>query len=177
MADSKHLEIVEQGIDAWNDWRCKNPDVTPDLSGATLFKLDFFPRRRPPADLPKVNFRKALLMQANLHGADLTGADLEEANLGEANLNSAKLNRTNLSNTYLCGVNFTGAELCGAELTGAILGWTVFGNANLTDAVGLDSCRHFISSVIDHYTLVKSGGLPLLAPMSCTRHRARRSSG
>jgi len=161
MANPEHLEIIEQGFDVWNDWRRKNPEVLVDLSGASLFKLDFYPRRRPPAILTNVNLSRALLMQANLHSADLTGANLTEANLGEANLDSAVLTRANLSGAYLCGVNFTGAELCEADLTSVILGWTVFGNTDLTNAKGLELCRHFTSSIIDHQTLMKSGKLPL----------------
>src|ERR1044072_6977880 len=161
MANPEHLQIIEQGFEVWNDWRIKNPDVIPDLSGATLFKLDFYPRRRPPAKLANVNFSSALLMQANLHRADLTGANLTKANLGETNLDSAVLNQAVLRETYLVGANFTNAELRGADLAGATLGSTVFGNADLTGAKSLESCHHFTPSVIDHATLRNSGQLPL----------------
>ncbi|MDQ1611474.1 MAG: hypothetical protein QOG00_1405, partial [Pyrinomonadaceae bacterium] len=131
------------------------------LSGAILFRLDLFPKRKAPANLSNINLSKALLMQANLNNANLTGANLAEANLGEANLDSALLNQAVLSGAYLMGANFTNADLRGADLTGVILGSTVFGNADLTDAKGLELCRHFVASVIDHATLRKSGRLPL----------------
>src|SRR5687767_9310408 len=91
MANPEHLVVIEKGLDAWNDWRRNNPDIIADLSGATLFKLDLYPRRKAPANLSNINLSRALLMQSNLHGVDLTGANLTEANLGEANLDSAFL--------------------------------------------------------------------------------------
>lgn len=100
-------------------------------------------------------------MQASLWRADLTGANLTKANLGEANLDSTLLSQAVLRGAYLVGANFTNADLRGADLLGATLGSTVFGNADLTDAKGLELCSHFIASVIDHATLRKSGRLPL----------------
>jgi uncharacterized protein YjbI with pentapeptide repeats len=161
MANPEHFQIIEQGYDTWNDWRRKNPEVAPDLSGATLFKLDFYARRRPRANLTNVNFSGALLMQASLWRADLTGANLTKANLGEANLDSTLLSQAVLREAYLVGANFTNADLRGADLSGATLGSTVFGNADLTGTKGLEFCNHFIASVIDHATLRKSGRLPL----------------
>ena len=161
MANPEHVEILGQGLDAWNDWRKKNPEIAVDLSGVILFKLDLFPRRKAPANLSNVNLSNALLMQANLHQANLTGANLTQANLGEANLSSALLNQAVLTEAYLVGANFTNAELRGAELSMVLVGSTVFGNTNLTDAKGLELCRHATASVIDHATLRKSGRLPL----------------
>jgi hypothetical protein len=44
---------------------------------------------------------------------------------------------------------------------GAKLSKTVFGNINLSDVKGLDSCKHLGPSIIDHQTLQRSGLLPL----------------
>jgi uncharacterized protein YjbI with pentapeptide repeats len=81
MANEKHLAILAQGVEAWNQWRQENPDVQPDLSGANL-------------------------RAANLCGADLTGANL----LG-ANLEGANLERADLHGKDLTGSNFRGAIL------------------------------------------------------------------
>jgi hypothetical protein len=48
------------------------------------------------------------------------------------------------------------------DLTGANLFETVFGNTNLSDVKGLDSCRHSGPSIIDYQTLQRSGPLPLV---------------
>jgi hypothetical protein len=34
MANQEQLDILKQGIEVWNAWRVKNPDVMIDLSNA-----------------------------------------------------------------------------------------------------------------------------------------------
>ena len=36
MADEEQLKILRQGVDAWNEWREKNPELRPDLHGTNL---------------------------------------------------------------------------------------------------------------------------------------------
>jgi hypothetical protein len=43
----------------------------------------------------------------------------------------------------------------------------VFGNTDLANVVGLETCRHHGPSTIDHRTLVKSGQLPLVFLRGC----------
>ncbi len=40
MANEEHLKILKQGVEAWNEWREKNPKITPGLSKADLYKAD-----------------------------------------------------------------------------------------------------------------------------------------
>ena len=54
MANPKHLAILKQGGDVWNQWRGENINTAPDLRGTNLTK-------------------------ANLGLADLRGADLARA--------------------------------------------------------------------------------------------------
>jgi uncharacterized protein YjbI with pentapeptide repeats len=54
-----------------------------------------------------------------------------------------------------------GTTLCEANLTDAQLYETVFGNVDLTGAIGLETCNHNGPSTIDHRTLQRSGPLPL----------------
>ncbi len=54
MANEEHLKILKQGVEAWNEWKEKNPQITPDLSKANLYKAD--------------------LTGADLYKADLAGA-------------------------------------------------------------------------------------------------------
>ena len=61
MADPEHLERLKQGVDKWNAWREKNPEVRFDLS------------------------------RANLRGFDLRGFDLRGYELSSDNLNKNKL--------------------------------------------------------------------------------------
>jgi hypothetical protein len=36
MANPEHLRILQQGIEAWNQWRREPRDSKPDLTGAKL---------------------------------------------------------------------------------------------------------------------------------------------
>ena len=40
MADQSHLEILQQGVEAWNSWRERNPSIKPNLSEADLSEAD-----------------------------------------------------------------------------------------------------------------------------------------
>ena len=59
MANPEQLDILKEGVEAWNAWRAENEGVKVDLSGADL-------------------------IEADLNGADLQGADLNGAHLTEA---------------------------------------------------------------------------------------------
>ena len=84
MANEEHLKILKQGVEAWNEWREKNPPITPGLAGANLYKADLskanlYEADLSDADLSKANLNKAVLNKAVLHGADLYKADLTAA--------------------------------------------------------------------------------------------------
>jgi Pentapeptide repeats (8 copies) len=106
MADPDHLKTLKQSADAWKAWRERNPNITPNLSGADL--------------------AGAVFIQA-----DLSGANLSEANLGEANLYQANLYQANLSGANLSGADLSGANLTMADLSGANLMWANLSGANL----------------------------------------------
>jgi hypothetical protein len=93
MANPEHLKLLLRGVDAWNEWRIKEPSVRPDLEfeGADLRGADL-----SEADLSEADLRRAIL---NLGGgkADLLLTDLipilnldGEADLSEANLRPAR---------------------------------------------------------------------------------------
>ena len=60
MANQEHLDILQQGVETWNQWRKEHADISPDLNGANLSFAD--------------------LNKAHLSGAHLSGADLANAN-------------------------------------------------------------------------------------------------
>jgi hypothetical protein len=66
-----------------------------------------------------------------------------------------------LSGANLSGANLRDAYLSGVDLSGAKLGETLFTNVDLSKVIGLDTCKHFGPSSIDHRTLEKSPNLPL----------------
>jgi len=40
MANEEYLALLKTGVDAWNDWRQRNPEIQPDLSEADLSRVD-----------------------------------------------------------------------------------------------------------------------------------------
>jgi uncharacterized protein YjbI with pentapeptide repeats len=119
MANEEHLELIRQGVDAWNRWRRKYADTRPDLVRAYL---------------SRANLIEADLVRADLSGASLNGADLSRAILVESYLTGAFLIEANLSSAYLCGVNLARADLAGADLSGAHLLGANLSGANLSSA-------------------------------------------
>ncbi len=61
MANKQHVARLRKDVDAWNQWREKNPNIKPDLNGA------------------------------DLNGADLTGAKLTGAKLNRTRLEANAL--------------------------------------------------------------------------------------
>lgn len=129
MADEKHLEILKQGVEVWNQWRVDHREKTPDLREAYLVEADLV-----EANLSGANLLWAYLDLANLSRANLSEANLSEANLSEANLSGAYLNEANLSEADLSEADLSGANLRGTNLRGANLRWANFTGANLTGA-------------------------------------------
>ena len=74
MPNPEHLQILEQGVEAWNTWRKQNTDIRPDLSRAPLRMTNL-----TYANLSWVNFRAAELWGVNFTKANLSGANLSNA--------------------------------------------------------------------------------------------------
>jgi uncharacterized protein YjbI with pentapeptide repeats len=131
MADQSHLDILQQGREAWNSWRERNPSIQPDLSGANLYMVnlsgaELLAANLIGANLTGANLTGANLAQANSSFAQLVGAYLTRANFFKADLTGADFSRANLweanlAETNLMGVRFNGADLTGANLVGANL--------------------------------------------------------
>ena len=183
--NQKHIERLLEGVASWNSWRQKAPKVQPNLSNADLAGANLAGANLEDSLMYKVDLRKADLTNAILKGAMLLDACLEEAflikadltetNLYGADLMGAKLNRAHLEGTTLKSTNLTGANLCasflgwallqsadlgGAMLHRSILKETLFIDANLSEAKGLNECFHNGPSTVDTKTIRKSGSLP-----------------
>jgi len=154
MAYKEHLNILKQGVNNWNQWRKKNPDVIPilnnldlgffdytniNLHGAKLMDADFNFAYLENADLSSASliyadFTEAKLIGAKLKNADLCSADMAEANLTNADLKKANLYNANLACSELCGANLSHAYLVKADLQGANLNKANLSYANLYGA-------------------------------------------
>ena len=40
MANDEHVALLKQGVDAWNKWRDKNPNIRPDFRESNLTGAD-----------------------------------------------------------------------------------------------------------------------------------------
>jgi uncharacterized protein YjbI with pentapeptide repeats len=139
MANDEHVALLKQGVKAWNAWRKKDPDVRPDLRGATLVGADLRGADLKRANLAGADLGKAKLEDANLSGAyllatDLRGADLVVASIRGADLRVASLSGANLRAADLSGANLNPADLSEANLSRANLREANLSKANLIKA-------------------------------------------
>jgi len=91
MPSTKHLEILEKGVEFWNEWRKNNPREIPNLKQAVLIDKEW----------DEINFSDAKLQ----------GADLALSDLSNSNLRNAKTWKTIFRN-----VIFQDADLRGIEV-------------------------------------------------------------
>ena len=128
MANQEHLDILKQGVDAWNKWREKHPHYRPYLREINLFLQD-------PYAEENFIYRENHLYNFELRGVDLSGINFREANLRNANLEKVILRRADLE-----GADLTKASLRGARLEQALLFRSKFNEAELIQAK-LDQAR------------------------------------
>ena len=116
VVNKEHLDLLNQGLEVWNEWRKNNQQIHVDLRDANLSGADLF-----GANLGLANLAGAILIGANLRGADLRDADLSDADLGLANLRGAHLSNAKLGYADLSGANLFMANLSEVDLSGADL--------------------------------------------------------
>lgn len=139
-----------------------------DLNGAQLNRANMVDANLSGTILIGANLIRTILVNAKLNGAnlkcaDLSSADLSGADLSSADLSFADLSDANLSGANLCGVNLcrsnlSGANLCSAVLRDATVGYSVFGDVDLSEVKGLESMEHAGPSTIGIDTLFRSNG-------------------
>ena len=116
MANPEHLKILEQGVEVWNHWRQKNPDIKPELRQVDLYGADF-----TGVDLRAADLTHADLRTAKLEAANLTGTVFYKSDLRSADLSTATLTHADLRETILFRACIVEADLRSAHLSGAIL--------------------------------------------------------
>ncbi len=164
MPNPKHLFMLQEGVDEWNEWRSLNSRLFPDLSSATLSWLeladanlqhcslndarlhhtqlsraDLYRAAFGNASLYGANLRGARIVETSFSGANLTKADLREAEISMTDFTGAHMVETNLQQAKLIGVelskaNLYQANLMGAQLRGAKFLWANLTGVNLRDA-------------------------------------------
>jgi uncharacterized protein YjbI with pentapeptide repeats len=134
MANQEHLDILRQGVDAWNTWMNEHVDIKPNLRRANFKEADLRRAFLIGADLSYANLKEANLDGAYLGGANLKGVNLKEADLNETHLKGADLRGARLVEANLSGADLEGANLEEADLRGAFLIGTYLNRANLSEA-------------------------------------------
>jgi uncharacterized protein YjbI with pentapeptide repeats len=173
MANQEQVDLINQNIGQWNQWRRIYQGIRPELSGANLRKAnlreaDLSDADLSHADLSEAHLNAADLSSANLSHADLRSADLRTAHLNDAQLSNALLNsadlrganlrRADLSHADLSDVNLIRADLARANWTGVTIGWTICGDVDLRSVIGLETVKHRGPSTIGLDTIYGSHG-------------------
>ena len=101
MANPEHLNILNNGVEAWNNWRQANPNIRPNLRKANLHGLD----------LNNANFNDSTLRRADLSQSNLSQASFRRADLRRANLTESIIHKADLTSAILIETNLEKAEL------------------------------------------------------------------
>jgi uncharacterized protein YjbI with pentapeptide repeats len=134
MANPDHIDILKQGVKAWNTWRSAHPSVQPDLQEANFTGMNLSGVNFSEAYLGRTTFHKAILQEADLREAALQGAVFLSANLKGANIALANLTIATLEQASLIGAVLRGADLRKANCIMANLHRACLQEANLTEA-------------------------------------------
>ena len=175
---SPHYAILQMGVTIWNQWRCEESLVIPDLQNADLSGMALENINLSRADLRGANLDNAYLYDADFYKADLRGASLARAGLVGAsfylaNLSGANLERAYLNYSDLSSANFTGASLKATNLQDALLTKTTLANAQLSAAEMASSqdltVEQFKSARDSHLAFISDELQQLVASFSDTQ--------
>ena len=173
MANKEHLARLKEGVEAWNEWRRKNPELLPDLRDANLSHSNFSGAYLSHSNLSGAYLNHAHLSNAHINGVQLGGAKLIGADLSQASLigtsligadlsgadfSGARLNGASLGGANLSGANFSRSKLQDTDFKGAAVGNTIFADTGLSLAKGLESVKHNSPSFISIDILYQSAG-------------------
>jgi uncharacterized protein YjbI with pentapeptide repeats len=106
----EQLRLLDTGVEAWNAWREKHPEIEIHLASASL-------------------------RDRNLKGIDLSGANIEHANFGGSDLTNANLARAQARAALFPKANVGGADFSRCHLTGASFFEAYAAQANFARAV------------------------------------------
>lgn len=131
MANKKQLEILQSGVDIFNQWREQNQEKI-DLSFANLSGSNLCDVNLSGASLVAAKFVEADLSRADLSGADIYQADFTGANLTDVNFTDAELKGTIFKKATLHNIDFlTASVFSEIDLTETSLDAIDFSKVNL----------------------------------------------
>ncbi len=133
MANQEHLNLLAQGVEAWNQWKGDTNEVSPGLTREIRYDADLSYADLSGIDLSGINLGNIKLSNANFAGTNLSGAYLIGSELAEANFSGAQLTGADLRGARACA-SFSKADLRNANLSGADLSDADLRGANLSEA-------------------------------------------
>jgi uncharacterized protein YjbI with pentapeptide repeats len=181
MANQEQLAILKQGVEVWNRWRAKHPNVRIDLYEAQFIE----------ADLTGADLSHAFLSGSNFFTSNLTEVDFNRAILGAvvqqgppiryipgahviaSNLQGARFSNTELADVVFDVVNLSDTDFSNADLVKTLfrtatlgetkfslsrLHRTTFDDVDLSKAIGLWETSHIGPSTIGTSTIALSKG-------------------
>ena len=168
MANKKQVELLKQGVRAWNEWRIKtkldgsSPHI--DLTGANLSGLDLssvdtftdlqlFHADLTGADLTKADLGGVSLVNSILEGANLRGSDLNSTYFWGSNLDNANLTQTDIRDT-----DFSETTMDGTDFSDSLMDGAIFVRVDLRNTKGLESVLCEGPCIIDIDTIYLSEG-------------------
>ena len=131
------MDVLRQGVNAWNLWRKKYSNLRPNLQSVNLNGMHLEGIDLREADLSSAALQGCDLYKANLSGATATAARLQRSDLSRALLLGANLRLADLSEADLSGADLSGATFAKCKLLGTNLVATNFRGADLSEAIGL----------------------------------------
>ena len=73
MANNQQMDLLKQGIQAWNAWRAEQTQVSVDLTGGALHGANISGANLNGVHLEGANFFKVIIDDADLKEANLRG--------------------------------------------------------------------------------------------------------
>ncbi|MBT3011218.1 MAG: pentapeptide repeat-containing protein [Candidatus Thiodiazotropha sp. (ex Lucina pensylvanica)] len=139
MANQEHLEIIDRGADAANNWRKSHSDIAYDLNGADLSDRDLSHYNFSYSDLSDTNFSGSNLAGCNFNACILDSTNFESATIknakfinmngskekhyaptiNSANFRRAKLDKVNISHCVFDCCDFTRSSINGSSIVTA----------------------------------------------------------
>lgn len=148
MANPEHLKMIKRGVAVWNRWRLEHPEIRPNLRYADFENADLSYVDLSYVDLTFAKLTSTILISANLKGTNLKGVNLRDVDLSNADLSESNLAETELSYTTLKCTNFNYAHLS----------FSTFAHTDLSEAIGLETVRHYGPSDVGINTIYSSQG-------------------
>lgn len=165
MANQEHLEILKQGVAAWNEWKIQadiqkiKPDLTKaDLSGANLKEVNFRFTRLCSANLSGANLERALFFTSNLNGANFSHANLKGSQIVSSDLYWTNLSNANLSESAIFVSALVETLVDETDFSNSWFKQSIFSNVDLSTAKGLETTTHLGASTMGIDTIYKSKG-------------------